>query len=375
MEITERTRTRNSNLEIMRILLMIAIIAHHYVINSCVGQEYDLTSLSGEVFFLQIYAVLGKTAINCFTLVNGYFMVKSNATLKKFLKLYLEVKFYYIGTYLLLTAVGYETFSVEGLKTAALNVLYELNWLYTGTYLVFFLLIPLLNALANRMTQRQYRYALLLGVTYYTVVSTFTGADTFSYLGWMAVMYLLGGYFSLYGKSLPFWGSLKFAACGAAVVLALMVASVLAIDLWGVERGFADYYYFVHDSHKILALLCSVFLFLLFLWMPERRNRRINRIAASMFGVLLIHSNGPAIRRLLWDQLFDPKDLLGQGLAPLALQAVTAVAVVFLCCLVIDQLRISFIEKPFFRWLYRQPWMKAVEEKTDELWRTEKRES
>ena len=29
--------------------------------------------------------MFGKTGINCFTLLTGYFMVKSNITLKKFL--------------------------------------------------------------------------------------------------------------------------------------------------------------------------------------------------------------------------------------------------------------------------------------------------
>lgn len=368
----ERTQQRNSNLEIMRILLMTAIIAHHYVINSCVEQTYDLSCFSAEVFFLQIFGMLGKTAINGFTLINGFFMVKSNATLKKFLKLYLQVKFYYIGMYLLFAAVGYETFSLQGLKTAAFNVLYELNWLYVGTYLVFFLLIPFLNVLANHLTKRQYQYVLILGITYYTLISTFTGADTFSYLGWLAVMYLLGGYFSLYGCTLPFWGSVRFAGAGTVITLCLMCASILAVDLWGTEYGFTDYYYFVHDAHKILAVLCAVSVFLFFLWLPGRCNLRINRIAASMFGVLLIHSNGSAIRRLLWDQLFDPKDVLGQGLLPVAVQAVTAVAAVFLCCLAIDQLRISFVEKPFFQWLYRQPWMKAAEEKVNGLWCTKK---
>lgn len=242
-EIGDR-KQRNSNLELMRILLMLGMIAHHYVVNSGVEALYDLSAFSWDVWFLQIFGMFGKTGINCFTLLTGYFMVKSNITLKKFLKLYLEVKFYYIGCYLLFLVTGYEPFSALTLKSAVFNVLYELNWLYTGTYIVFFLFIPFLNALMGRLSRRQHGYLLLLGFCYYTLISTFTGADTFSYLGWMAVMYLLGGYLSLYGSRLPFWGSLRFAAAGLAISLALMCFSVAAIDLWGVPAGFDDYYYF-----------------------------------------------------------------------------------------------------------------------------------
>ncbi len=366
-EIGDR-KQRNSNLELMRILLMLGMIAHHYVVNSGVEALYDLSAFSWDVWFLQIFGMFGKTGINCFTLLTGYFMVKSNITLKKFLKLYLEVKFYYIGCYLLFLVTGYEPFSALTLKSAVFNVLYELNWLYTGTYIVFFLFIPFLNALMGRLSRRQHGYLLLLGFCYYTLISTFTGADTFSYLGWMAVMYLLGGYLSLYGSRLPFWGSLRFAAAGLAISLALMCFSVAAIDLWGVPAGFDDYYYFVHDSHKILALSCSVFLFLTFLNLPIAPNPWINRIAASTFGILLLHTNSGAVRRFLWEDLFDVCGAFERGTA--LAWGIAAMVLVFFGALVIDQLRIRFVERPFFRWLYGRSWMKKIEEKTDGLWKT-----
>ena len=81
-EIGDR-KQRNSNLELMRILLMLGMIAHHYVVNSGVEALYDLSSFSWDVWFLQIFGMFGKTGINCFTLLTGYFMVKSNITPEK----------------------------------------------------------------------------------------------------------------------------------------------------------------------------------------------------------------------------------------------------------------------------------------------------
>ena len=46
---------------------------------------------------LRCFALFGwgrKTGINCFVLITGYFMCQSQASMRKFLKLVLEVEFY-----------------------------------------------------------------------------------------------------------------------------------------------------------------------------------------------------------------------------------------------------------------------------------------
>ena len=90
--------------------------------------------------FLQIFGMFGKAAINGFTLITGYYMVKSNITVKKFLKLYLEAKFYYFMFYLIFLVTGYEPFSAKGLVKTVFSIIYESGSLYTGTYIVFFYL-------------------------------------------------------------------------------------------------------------------------------------------------------------------------------------------------------------------------------------------
>ena len=96
-------RLRNSNIELFRIIVMIFIIAHHYVVSS------GLASIDGPIFsnplsfksiFLLLFGMWGKTGINCFVLITGFFMCKSNITVKKYMKILLEVYFYRILVYL-----------------------------------------------------------------------------------------------------------------------------------------------------------------------------------------------------------------------------------------------------------------------------------
>lgn len=90
----ENTKGRSSNIELFRIVLMLIIIAHHYVVNSGIATLYDYAHISANMVFLQIFGFGGKMAINCFLLISGYFMILTEYDKKKLIRLYTEIKFY-----------------------------------------------------------------------------------------------------------------------------------------------------------------------------------------------------------------------------------------------------------------------------------------
>ena len=87
-------KERSSNIELYRILVMLSIVAHHYVVNSGMFDMVHANMTSANSLFFYIFGAWGKVGINCFVLITGYFMCTSSITLRKFLKLYLEVVFY-----------------------------------------------------------------------------------------------------------------------------------------------------------------------------------------------------------------------------------------------------------------------------------------
>lgn len=75
---------------------MLLIIAHHYVVNSGLmdpGGPIRADLLSVKSQFLLLFGAWGKTAINGFVLITGYFMCTGKIRLRKFWKLYLEYEF------------------------------------------------------------------------------------------------------------------------------------------------------------------------------------------------------------------------------------------------------------------------------------------
>ena len=87
-------KRRDSNIELFRIIMMLLIIAHHYVVNSGLMDEIAKASFGLKPIVLLIFGAWGKIGINGFVLITGYFMCKSQISAQKFLRLLLEVVFY-----------------------------------------------------------------------------------------------------------------------------------------------------------------------------------------------------------------------------------------------------------------------------------------
>lgn len=306
------------------------------------------------MILLQLFSMFGKIGINGFTLITGYFMVKQDFTFKGFLKPYLEAKFYYLFFYIFFLCLGLNQFSVKGLIHTLLFEVYELNVDYVGTYIVFFLFTPFLNILANTMSKKEYQSLLILTITVYTGYSTFFSHQTYNYLIWMMVMYMLGGYIRLYPPKL--WESRKAGLIGTVVSLVLMIVSILWVDFSASKNGFYEYDFLMSRGNMILALMCALFSFLYFKNLKIKKIDFINKVAASTFGVLLVHSNGSASRLFWWGQVF--KNTMYYDSKWLIVHAICSVSIVFVIGVLIDWIRIRWIEKPFFKWLDKTLWLK-----------------
>ena len=63
---------RSSNIELFRILSMLMIVAHHYVVSSGISTILDAKSVMEiKDYFLLLFGWGGKTGINCFVLITG----------------------------------------------------------------------------------------------------------------------------------------------------------------------------------------------------------------------------------------------------------------------------------------------------------------
>ena len=86
-----KTLQRQSNIELFRIIVMLSIVAHHFVVNSgLLGLMSPTMEVANDVY-LWLFGMWGKIGINCFVLITGYFMCTSQFTWRKFIKLVCEI--------------------------------------------------------------------------------------------------------------------------------------------------------------------------------------------------------------------------------------------------------------------------------------------
>ena len=339
-------KKRDSNLELFRIITMLLIVAHHYVVNSGLtaadGPIYA-SPMSGRSLFLLLFGAWGKIGINCFVMITGYFMCKSQITAKKFAKLVCEFMFYRWVFYLIFLISGYAPFSIKTLVKVVIPIT-QINQNFTGCFVVFWLFIPFLNLLLKHTNERQHIRLILLSSFLYIILGTVRQV-TMNYVSWFIVLYFISSYFRLYPKKIfsntKLWGILAF--CSVMIAAISVVASA-----WlgrRIHRNMA--YAFVTDSNTFLAVVVGVCAFMFFKNIKIKYNCFINTVAASTFGVLCIHANSDTMRQWLWKDTLDNVGHYNSSLMPL--HAVGSVLGIFAVCVIIDIIRINLLEKPFFK--------------------------
>ena len=338
-------KVRESNIELFRIILMLMIIAHHYVSHGGGVELYDFDNVTGSQLFLELWGWGGKTGINCFLLITGYFMCMQEFTWRKFLKLYLEIKFYTLLFPIVFWALGRQQFSLHYCFETLFGVAVNLGKDFPPSYLALFLLVPFVNRLIRAMDRKTHLRLLLILLLLYTVPGTFFLNFFFESIGWYVTVYLIGAYLRLY--PLPVLGDLKKSSLLATVSLSLGFGSILFFTYTQRSLGL-PIYYLLADSNQILAVLCAVALFCLFKSINLGHIRWINAIATATFGVYLIHDQ-ENVRQWLWGEVFHVKDYYGGDW--LWLHAMCALLAVYAACVILDVLRQRLLEKPLFEWL------------------------
>ena len=142
------------------------------------------------------------------------------------------------------------------------------------------------------------------------------------------------------------------------ITLTISALSVVVCAWLGTVLDRHMAFYFVADSNKIMAVTTALSAFLFFKNVKVPYNKFINTVAASAFGVLLIHANSDAMRQWLWKDVLNNMAMYESSL--LVVHAIGSVALVYIICTVIDYLRIRFIEAPFFLW-WDEKWVRIYE--------------
>ncbi len=188
---------RNSNLELLRILCILAIIGDHFTGQSGIVEWGNV----GINFFYCAVTSLSRVACSVFIIISAWFAVEKSFNMKKVLHVWLTVIMFTVPITLYCWHIGIAT--KRDLFTAALPVSGSPLW-FAGYYIVLMLLSPALNFLVNEAPKIVHVWLLLVLLVLMVVFSTITAElGFFGHDIWVLIfLYLLTGYIKKY-KSVP----------------------------------------------------------------------------------------------------------------------------------------------------------------------------
>lgn len=333
-------KTRQSNIELLRILAMFLVLVVHADFWSN-GQPTHSEILDSPLpsFARYLFQSLSIVCVDVFILISGWFGIKaSKRGLSRFL---FQCLFFLVGIYIVCIITGHSHISIEGIRGCFL--LLPINW-FIKSYLLLYILSPVLNSFCETATKRNFEIFLIgffVFLSIYGITNSVNffeqGYSTMSFIG----LYLLSRYLKLYGtswsNSLPRW---KFLVLYLTVSLFMAVACMLKPSL--------TEYLFTYIAPT--TLLSSVSLLLFFLKLNIPQNKFINFFAASSFAVFLLHSN-PNINISIFRAQIQYIYTTNSGILVIAIIAFYLM-LVYIVSTMIDQLRIvvwNFIEKKMMK--------------------------
>ena len=384
----DRLKIRQSNIELLRIVCMVLIIAHHFSVHT--GIAYDANQLSFNRLWYEFLYGGGKIGVNVFVLITGYFSFR-NMTLKtgKVFQFYLQTLFYSVVIFAVFAffnlPVGDEGTFHFTWKALFENIMPITNdrWWFASAYFVLIILSPFINLFIANISRTGLKLVLLIVGVMYVIIPTFcidtnffTAAWNKNQMIWFIFLYLLSAYYGKYGFRFDISAS-KLILMSVGIVI-LTLGTVVIFDLlgrsnpWFILDNKNKYYY---EMQTLPMLVASVCLFEGFLKLNIGSVRIINIISSVTFGIYLIHDNS-LFRKLMWktgvrDTLFtkclnSPNVESIKHFVPLSIGIILTV---FVVCGLIEAVRMYLIEplyiKPFFKW------GKKIDDKVDEYIRKE----
>lgn len=357
-------RTRDSNFELLRIFAMFIIILHHFAGHGISLHPESASQLSFNFFVKDIlWGALGMIGNWLFIFTSGFFISEKSASKEKIFRLWFQIFstsaiigliFYFakiptIGfTHTVWTEFFKNGFAAAarpvGLKDLVFSFMpcyFGNNW-FANTYLVFLLLVLILDKAVRAMNESEHKKAIFVMTALGTIVPLglrqrfFYPSAVFVFIAGFFIAKYIRLYDPIFFKSTK-----RNVACATGIFIFIAVYKIFARKIFAiipfskyVDAGSLARIFDRNESLPVM--LCGLFLFMAFKNLKVPHNSFINSIAATTFGVYLIHEN-PLVKYWLYQAVLKSDSFVS---SPLLLPYLFAGSLaIFAACSAIELLR------------------------------------
>lgn len=289
-----RSSTRNSNLELLKIIAILFIIISHtmpfyYIPKDIMGHiDINIVTRDIQTLILIILRYLGQIGNMIFIFCSSYFFIDNNKiTLKKVMSIIVDSFIISIGMYFLCIACGYNIESKEIIKYV-FPITYMNNW-FIGYYLLFYLIHPGLNYVINAMKKRDLFLTNIIMIFFLCVVQFLVPSYYNPLMGFILLYFIMAyqkKYLNNFSKNKKKNIVLLFISCMTLILFTLLINKLGKNNIC-----FFNKMQFFNNLINPVFIVLAISIFNIFNNILMKNNNIINYISSNSLVIYLIHEN------------------------------------------------------------------------------------
>ena len=326
-------RERQSNFELLRIIAMFCIVLGHSMTHgTLLSTNKDMLTINFFIFRFLGYS--GKIGVYLFVLITGYFMIYSTISIKKVVKLWMPVFFWSI---LLTIFIGYtiNQLSYKDVVMSFFPIIFNKYW-FVSTYIFLYLLIPIINKSLLALSRKQEYLVFVLGILIIIPSNYLYGSNINSWLLSFCFTYSFGAI--IRKREILQISNIKF--IGSCFLVLGMIGNFINSTIITYGRNselISNKLSIFLQKETLFCLFIALGLFLILGSKVIPYNRIINSVAATTFGIYLIHDNGK-MEYFLWISFFK-MDKVNYFPIKSLVYVILSVSIIFIVCSILELVR------------------------------------
>ena len=312
------TKERQSNIELLRIIIMFMVVVLHFVGHNALSSDQTFHLTDRNWISANILESMSVCAVDCFVLISGYFTIKFS--LRKVVLFLLPIAFYE----LVLSVIFYNFYHTISFT--------PFNYWFVKPYFLLILIAPFFNAGLSALGKVKTAFFCIVCIVLSycnTPLSDGAGKTFQVFILLYAIGYYLGHYMK-FDVSKKVWLRMFEASS------ALIFIETLVLELLGRYSGVRSVSY---NYNSIFVIAAAVSL-LMFFSKLSIKSRFINWVGSSTFFVYIISEN-----KNMYMSPYGMYDILNvrewSANVSYPLLIVGASVCVFMTCILVDKLRLA----------------------------------
>lgn len=265
---------RESNIELLRIISTLSVIAFHIIAQSVALGDENKNNFIFSVFFHGG----GRAACSIFVMIGAYYLVDGHFKIERIGRLWVKTLFCCVIVNGIFFLGGYNVEKIGfNFGEQFLPFFGEPYW-FIKNYICLLFLSPMLNAFLNETKYKNYRKLLLIVVLIWIVVYSFPIYNNKSIfksdLVWFCTLYFIIGEL----KRENIFIKIKYSGVIAITIYIVMCVSTILFDKWKYQNSYfwEIRFWNISNYSGIIVFLFSFFVFTFFIKLNIGYSRVIN---------------------------------------------------------------------------------------------------